>query len=508
MKKPVALLLALTLALGCCSFALAEDENPWAGIDLSKYEEINFYVLGTLGDDWKEVTDAANELLIKKINTKVNFIHVSYADFQTKYSLYLAGDEDVDLIYGAAWCNFSDYVKAGAYKGLTWDFIEKYMPLTAKYQAASSWKECKYDGLYYCVPRDDTLISWNGVLTRKSLLDKYNFKAEDISSYEKLIEYYYAIADGEKNTGVYAFNPQGSYPTDGVWYTTRYHYMDVNAGAAAWMAWKYDTGKEFDVNDLVWFAETDEYLEFCLQMADFYKRGVFPSGVISNNSLIDDNFRAGTSATVYSIPSGLQGWQDNLPDETIVYLNPFWDDKCVNRRGNYMGYGACFPVAGKKAERAAVALDCMKYDPEINRLLVSGFEGRHYEIDEATNTYIAGSEFDDYGWGRWCFLLQHDSDPTPSMSEEMLYYQKMYEAAEVPASTFPINGFTYDSSKYEAELSVISALLTEYRFSFCFGIFGDQTENKYHDFISQCKAAGLDDIVKDFREQLAAYIAE
>jgi hypothetical protein len=514
MKKAVSLLLTLLMALSIAAPAWAQaaqnssEENPWSKLDLSKYEEINFYVVGVQGNDWQEMVDAANELMLKKINTKVNFIHVSWGDFQSKYSLFLSGDEDVDLIYGAAWCNYANYVKAGAYKGFDWNFVQTYMPLTAQSQAASSWKEAEYNGQYYCVPRDDTGISWTGVITKQALLDKYGFKATDINSYEKLADYYSAIAAGEQSTGVYAFNPQGSYPLDGAWYTTRYHYMDVNAGAANWMVWKYNTGKAFDVNDLKWFADTDDYLTFCLQMADFYKKGVFPSSVISNSTMLDDNFRAGTSATQYSVPSGLKGWQDALPNDTLAYLNPFWDDQSVTRRGNYMGYGACFPVASKKMERAAVALDCMKNDPEVNRLLVGGIEGRHYVLDKGTNTYTLGSEAADYGWGSWCYLLQHDEDPKLKLSDDMQAMQSMYEAKEVPVDTFPVNGFTYDSTKFDAELAVISSLLNEYRFSFCFGIFGDQTEAKYHEFIDQCKAAGLDEIVQDYRDQLAAYIAK
>ncbi len=519
MKKAVSLFLALLMMLGCFSFAAAEttaatdetttatEDNPWANLDLSEYMEINFYVVGVPGDDWQEIVDQANELMIEKINTKVNFIHVSWGDFQSKYSLFLAGDEDVDIIYGAAWCNYSDYLKAGAYKGFDWEFVETYMPLTAQSQAASSWKEAEYNGLYYCVPRDDTSISWTGVLTRQSLLDKYGFTADSINSYETLIDYLYAIADGEKDTGVYGINPQGSYPLDGNWYTTRYHYMDVNAGSSTWMAWKYDTGKAFDVNDLYWYFDTDDYLSFALQMAEFYKRGVFPSSVISNDTMLDDNFQAGTSAIQYSVPSGLKGWQDKITDDTVVYINAQWDDTSVTRRGNYMGYGACFPVASNKTERAAIALDCMKNDPEVNRLLVGGVEGRHYILDEATNTYTLGPEAADYGWGSWCYLLQHDEDPKLQLSDEMQAYQSMYEAAEVPAETFPVNGFKYDSSKYDAELAVISSLIAEYRFSFCFGIFGDETEAKYNEFIDQCKAAGLDEIVQDYRDQLAAFNA-
>ena len=53
----------------------------------------------------------------------------------------------------------------------------------------------------------------------------------------------------------------------------------------------------------------------------------------------------------------------------------------------------------------------------------------------------------------------------------------------------------------------MTALFNEYRFSFSFGIFGDQTEQKLDELIAQCKAIGMDDIIADYRAQLAEYIA-
>ena len=91
------------------------------------------------------------------------------------------------------------------------------------------------------------------------------------------------------------------------------------------------------------------------------------------------------------------------------------------------------------------------------------------------------------------------------MDAEYQKYQDMYEAAEVPADTFPINGFNYDASKYDAELSALNALFSEYRFAFGFGLFGDQTEAKLDEFIAQCKALGIDEIVKDYRQQMQAF---
>ena len=94
------------------------------------------------------------------------------------------------------------------------------------------------------------------------------------------------------------------------------------------------------------------------------------------------------------------------------------------------------------------------------------------------------------------------------MDDEMQAYQDMYEAALVPGEIFPVNGFNYNSAEYEAELSAATALANEYRFSFCFGLFGDQTQEKLDEFIAQCKAVGIDDVCEDYRKQLAEYIAQ
>lgn len=487
------------------------DENPWSHLDLSEYAEVNFFFPGNKPEDFDEVAAMANELMLEKINTKVNFTIVSYGEYANKLSLFLAGDEDVDLIYGASWLGYTDYVKSGAYKSFDWDFVQTYMPLSAKNQAQSSWKEVEFDGLYYGITNNRCDVGWNGAWTTQALLDKYGYKAEEIDSYEKLIEYLDQVAADAPSTGVYPINPQGDYPMDAFhWFTTRYHLMDVNAGAANWMVWPYNTGKEFAVEDLKWFAETDEYRQFCLQMADFYKKGYFPASVISNSTLLDDNFINGTSAIVNAGPSNLNNLTVNMPNETPVFLNCYWDDECVTRRGNYFIYATCFPATAENSERAAVALDCMKFDPQVHSLLLGGVEGRHYTLDEENNTYEPGPDALKYPWGNWSNngAINNDSDPKLKMDDEMQAYQDMYEAALVPSEIFPVNGFNYNSAEYEAELSAATALANEYRFSFCFGLFGDQTQEKLDEFIAQCKAVGIDDVCEDYRKQLAAYMAQ
>jgi len=82
------------------------------------------------------------------------------------------------------------------------------------------------------------------------------------------------------------------------------------------------------------------------------------------------------------------------------------------------------------------------------------------------------------------------------------------EYIDTAVTTFPVNGFTYDSSKYEAEIAVLSSVMQEYQWSFCFGLYGDETEAKCKQFLEEARMAGLDKIVEDYREQLAAYLAQ
>lgn len=508
--RSFSLSLVLTLLLsgmGFIGLAFAAEESPWAHLDLSRHETITCYYLGTHGDDWERVVDMAKALILEKTNTTVEFVHVPYSDFQTKYALMLAGDENIDIIYSAAWVNYSEHMKSGAFHGFDWSFVETYMPLTALGQAQASWVEASYNGKIWGIPRNDSYVMGSGMLTTRDVLEKYGYSEETLTTYEDMLQFMKDIAANEKGTGMYALNPQASWPAEGPFYIGPSHMFEIDAGAASWMVWRYNTGEVFSVEDLDWFADTPEYLHYALEMAELNKAGAFPADIMSNQNLISDNFREGRSAIDFGVPN-VVSLQKEMAErgKELVYVDCLFDDETQLRRGNYMGYAAVFPSASKKLERAAVVLDCMKFDPEVNRLLVGGIEGEHYILEEETNTRLLGPNSDAYGWGHWFFLLQHDSDPRLQLPEEMQSLETRYLEQLVSADVFPLNGFTYDPSEYETELAIISALVNEYRFSFGFGIFQDNTEAKYHQFISECKAAGLDNIVADIRAQVQAYI--
>ena len=62
------------------------------------------YLIGDTPNDWDKVLALANEYL-EPFNTTLNVTIMSWSDYQTMYSLVLAGGEQVEIILtGRTWC--------------------------------------------------------------------------------------------------------------------------------------------------------------------------------------------------------------------------------------------------------------------------------------------------------------------------------------------------------------------------------------------------------------------
>ena len=272
MKKFIALLLILCMAAGLASCAGregasqsasgdasqapaqdgAQGTQPYGGIDLSKPETVSIYFVGFESPDWDRINDLVNEKLSEKINTTINFVHVSFADFIGSYSLYLSSGSDVDLIYSMTPNDFSGFAASGAFAELSEEFLQTYMPLTWANEDPVLWEEVKFNGKIYGVPANDTDNNQAGVGTSRSLMEKYGYTADMIKDMDDLVEYVKTVAAGEQGTGVYGINCQNTWPSDATFLPYSAKAFSVGAGTARWFMWKYNENKDFNVNDLFW----------------------------------------------------------------------------------------------------------------------------------------------------------------------------------------------------------------------------------------------------------------
>lgn len=99
----------------------------YSGVDLSDPYTVNMYLIGDTPNDWEKVLGLANDYL-KPFNTELAVTFMSWSDYQTMYSLVLAGGEQVDLIFTAPWCYMYTEAAKGTLYELTDDFISANMP--------------------------------------------------------------------------------------------------------------------------------------------------------------------------------------------------------------------------------------------------------------------------------------------------------------------------------------------------------------------------------------------
>ena len=114
-------------------------------IDLSQPYTVYLYSIGGEPNDMADVLAKINERLAP-FNTTLDMKTIAWGDASTKYSLVLAGGEQIDAIFTAPWEYMWVEGQKGSFYTLTDEFLQKYMPLTWKYQNHKFFEETKLAG--------------------------------------------------------------------------------------------------------------------------------------------------------------------------------------------------------------------------------------------------------------------------------------------------------------------------------------------------------------------------
>lgn len=507
MRKILSVVLCAAMLLGICGTALAE-QAPYGGIDLSKPLEITMYFTGNECQDWDRIDQLINEKLAEKVNTTINFVHISFADFMTSYSLYL-NDPDIDLLYCQPTNNFAVNAAANAFMPISEEFLKTYMPLTWEKEMPSLWREATVNGTIYGIPANKVDGSANGVITSRKLMDKYGYTESDITNLEELSEYLKVVSAGEKENGIYGINCQNAWPSDWVLMTRMGHSFLINDATSLWLGWDYAKNETFDPADLYSVYDSDLFMDMALLMADWYKNGVYSPDVISNETTIENNTKEGYTVINFCDPNAAMTYAEyyNKRGDEMVFIDCLTDEDSrylANSRGHFI----VFPNGSKNMERAAIVADLLKFDEELHGLIMGGVLGEHYTLSEDGKYRYTTDKSVNYAYENRCFFFVDSNDPVQPLSEYLQPFANRIKENLVGADVFPIARFNYDSSKYIAEIAAMDSVYNEYRFALCFGLYGDETAAKVEELRAILHAAGLDAVIEDYRNQVREYLAK
>ena len=119
----------------------------------------------------------------------------------------------------------------------------------------------------------------------------------------------------------------------------------------------------------------------------------------------------------------------------------------------------------------------MKSDVDLNRLLLGGIEGTHYELDADGNRV--------------------------TLDKAVAYGEHCDEMEFIPEQT----GFTFDPSPVQNQYTAVQSVVSEYQQSFALGIYGKDTEKSIEEFHQALKDAGVDAFTEEFIKQYTEYKA-
>lgn len=474
----------------------------YPNVDLSSPCNINMYMVGDTPNDWDMVVEAANEYL-KPFNTTLSATFLSWADYQTLYPLALQGD-DCDIIYTASWCFLGSEAAKGSYHELTDDFIQTYMPLTGKYQAPDSYAEVRTGGKIYCIPQNMTEASAKFVAIRQDLAEKYGIgKLENWEDYKNYLK---TIAEKETpESGIYAY--AAATDNNELWdvYRQQYELRTVVANDLLCLGYTFDgTDTPPAIDDIQLIYQTDVFKNFCYDMKELADAGCWSRGALTNSITDDEAFGALQGASVAwnsSVFTYIDTAEKTEGVECAVYdLSPN-----ATTAAAYGAGGMALAEGSKNLERAAMVLDIMENDTYLNRLLILGVEGVHYEMSDSTHYTELEKSVDYPIWGiaaSWAIknvkLIEEGQDPRREAIEADI------ESRGVPS---PTNSFSFDETEISDYSAALKTVLGEYVYMLQLGLV-DDVDATIDEMMEKLEASGLQTYLDAFKTQYEAWYAE
>ena len=473
----------------------------YSSIDLSEPYTVNMYLIGDTPNDWDRVLELANEYL-EPFNTSLNVTIMSWSDYQTMYSLVLAGGEQVDLIFTAPWCYMYTEAAKGSFYELTDEFIANNMPLTNKYQAAESWDETTISGKTIAVPSNVASPMGKIVAIRQDLADKYGISG--LTTWEDYMNFCQTIAEQETpESGIYAMPASGG--NSELWDVYRQQYdtfAAVSSGNVV-MYYQYD-GEIPAKEDIKLVCELDYFRDFAHDMKTLADAGAWSRSALTNTVTDDDafgNLQGASIAWNTSVFTYMEQAEKTEGVECAAY--DITQDHLVGAEA-YSNNDMAITAGSQNPERAAMVLDLMKFDTYLNKLLLLGIEGEHYSINEQ-NEYTELENSTNYAaFSTSVSWAIKNGDLTEGGVPER--EKAITDAWEERVVMNPTITFVFDDTNVKSYMSAVDSVLADYIPMLQLGLV-DDVDATIDECVQKCYDAGLQNIYDEFNTQYDAWVA-
>jgi len=371
MKKLLALVMAIMLALSFASFASAED---------LEYCEFDWYIGSNPPNeaDLQMVEDAINAYILPLINAKVDITYMTSNDWVETMGTMLTSGDDIGIV-GFGSQSKSDYViesQRGAYYPLT-DLFAEYAPGTYSLFPESVWEGMKINGEIYGIPSMKDNGYFISCIYNSDMIDEMGIDITEYqhSNFRELEDLFYEVKEWrDENYPEMAEYPVAYannliYPYNFAFET----FLNDSYLAVCNIEGIMDIAG-VDCNTVVNFYDTPEFLEFCLQ-----KQRLVADGIYLWDETDTSELRKAANGIAFST-----GWGYVLAPSWSPAYNTglMMADVIWTERNNYFSAGTAISANCKNPERALMFLELVNTDPFVATTMRFGVEGIHWVKDD------------------------------------------------------------------------------------------------------------------------------
>lgn len=452
------------------------------------------------------MTEAVNAITIPEANIEVEFKTVEIFNTMNQYPLWVSSNEDIDLVC-CAFTGISSLISQGVIMPMD-EYIagDEYIQTLLQDENIDIISGNMVNGETYALsPVFQYYGSGYGIHFRKDLLEEAGITIDETKTYslDELEGVLAAIK--EKHPDMY---PLGITGADVSSSDERFKFVeeldDFGAGVNSGALMGCDSIEVVDV------FETDAFHNFITKMAAWYQAGYIYPDALTTDLATNDLITNGVAAGYFMMTDPLQC------SAATKTMDDAWgtESVCMRLTDNYKPSYAnvqqwCLPITCDEPEAAVKFLSLMYENPDICTTMTFGIENEDWvkTDDPLVINFAEGKNQDNVSW--YNGLVVYGDKRTSVTIDEVAISQEEYDAwtEECIANPTASQGFIYESGDMGMTIMNINAVLEQYLPQLECGTAED-VEKLYSEFISELKAAGIDEVVADKQAKFDAYLEE
>lgn len=450
---------------------------------------LTYYYSNAPQPDGQMVYDEMNKILQKKLNVTLEPVPVA-DDYEQKVQLMINSQEEFDLCFTSSWLlNYVTNATDGAFTDIT-DMLPEYAPKLYASLEPEWWDAARVNGRIYGVINQQIFARQSGFWYDDKYIQQFDVDPNTLNSLDAFSDYMVMLKE----------NLPAEETTFMTWS------LDAMNNIKEMNGWENISGSDVpgcimsDGSDTTVFNEYDtpEYKQLIDMAKMFQEKGIISPDVLT----IATPPRSKLKGAIMNIAPGNDITEANANNMEKVDLVGVGEPMLTTN--NLTSTMTAISSTSPNPERALEFLELLNTDKELFNLLCHGIEGTHYTVSD-DGVFYQVVENSQYNPGAdWMFGCVYNSYIAEGNPEDLW---EQTDEVNRSAQASVLMGFVFDDTNIKTEQANCAAVISEYKSTFAAGLYGDETDAKYEEFLKALEDAGLEKVLAEKQKQVDEFLA-